>query len=84
MKKCMWPAKAEPARNAITVTGSRLHPAQTLVEALYRYRSEQRDANIYHQGKRGPMFPAPTDEELKSSTSNSGCITAPNIASLLS
>ena len=54
------------ARNAITDAVDRgFTPPKTLVEALYRYRNEQRDAKYFTIKASEADVPAPTDEELK-------------------
>ena len=54
------------ARNAITGAVDRgFTPPNTLVEALYRYRSEQRDARYFTIAASATDVAAPTDEELK-------------------
>jgi peptidyl-prolyl cis-trans isomerase D len=54
------------ARNAITDAVDRgFTPPNTLVEALYRYRNEQRDAKYFTIKASETDVPAPTDEELK-------------------
>jgi peptidyl-prolyl cis-trans isomerase D len=54
------------ARNAITGAVDRgFTPPNTLVEALYRYRSEQRDAKYFNITASEADVAAPTDEELK-------------------
>ena len=54
------------ARNAITGAVDRgFTPPKTLVEALYRYRSEQRDARYFTIAASAADVTAPTDEELK-------------------
>jgi peptidyl-prolyl cis-trans isomerase D len=54
------------ARNAITDAVDRgFTPPNTLVEALYRYRSEQRDAKYFNISASQADVAAPTDEELK-------------------
>ena len=53
-------------RNAITDAVDRgFTPPKTLVEALYRYRNEQRDAKYFTIKASEADVPAPTDEELK-------------------
>lgn len=53
-------------RNAITNAVDRgFMPPSTLVEALYRYRNEQRDAKYFTIKASEADVPAPTDEELK-------------------
>jgi peptidyl-prolyl cis-trans isomerase D len=54
------------ARNAITGAVDRgFTPPNTLVEALYRYRSEQRDARYFTIAASATDVAAPTDDELK-------------------
>ena len=54
------------ARNAITGAVDRgFTPPNTLVEVLYRYRSEQRDARYFTIAASATDVAAPTDEELK-------------------
>ena len=54
------------ARNAITGAVDRgFTPPKTLVEALYRYRSEQRDARYFTIAASAADVAAPNDEELK-------------------
>ena len=54
------------ARNAITDAVDRgFKPPNTLVEALYQYRNEQRDAKYFTIKASEADVPAPTDEELK-------------------
>ncbi len=54
------------ARNAITGAVDRgFTPPNTLVEALYRYRNEQRDAKYFTIAASPADVAAPTDEELK-------------------
>ena len=54
------------ARNAITDAVDRgFKPPNTLVEALYQYRNEQRDAKYFTIKASEIDVPAPTDEELK-------------------
>jgi peptidyl-prolyl cis-trans isomerase D len=54
------------ARNAITDAVDRgFKPPNTLIEALYRYRNEQRDAKYFTIKASETDVPAPTDEELK-------------------
>ena len=54
------------ARNAITDAVDRgFKPPNTLVEALYQYRNEQRDAKYFTIKASETDVPAPTDEELK-------------------
>ena len=54
------------ARSAITGAVDRgFTPPKTLVEALYRYRSEQRDARYFTIAASAADVTAPTDEELK-------------------
>jgi peptidyl-prolyl cis-trans isomerase D len=54
------------ARNAITDAVDRgFTPPNTLVEALYRYRSEQRDAKYFNISAGQADVAAPTEEELK-------------------
>jgi peptidyl-prolyl cis-trans isomerase D len=54
------------ARNAITGAVDRgFTPPNMLVEALYRYRSEQRDARYFTIAASATDVAAPTDEELK-------------------
>ncbi len=53
-------------RNAITGAVDRgFTPPNTLIEALYRYRSEQRDARYFTIAASATDVAAPTDEELK-------------------
>ncbi len=54
------------ARIAITDALDRgFEPPDTLVEALYRYRNEQRDADYFVTSASAADVAAPTDEELK-------------------
>jgi peptidyl-prolyl cis-trans isomerase D len=54
------------SRNAITDAVDRgFTPPNTLVEALYRYRSEQRDAKYFTIAASPADVAAPADEELK-------------------
>jgi len=54
------------ARNAITGAVDRgFTPPNTLVEALYRYRNEQRDAKYFTIAASPADVAAPSDEELK-------------------
>lgn len=54
------------ARNAITDAVDRgFKPPNTLVEALYRYRNEQRDAKYFTITASETDVPTPTEQELK-------------------
>ncbi|MGA7268540.1 MAG: SurA N-terminal domain-containing protein, partial [Aestuariivirga sp.] len=75
--------RRDKLRDAITGTvDGNLSAPKALVEAMYRYRSEQRDARYFVVATAESEIPAPTDEEIrKEYDSNPVAYTAPEYRS---